>query len=232
MILALDTATEVCSVALGENGRRIAHFSVHNSKAHSRVLEPMIKEIMQLSGVGLRDLAGIAVAAGPGSYTGLRIGMTAAKVLAQVGGIPVVPVSTLQALAVGAGTADTLICASLDARQGRVFAGVYLAGQAVRKDALTDGRAVIEAIEQLGYRQVCLVGNGSSVCLPWAQASRLSCVEAVYDGQAGLAAGVLRLGEELLLAGKTMSCWSAEPYYLAKSEPERRLANQIEGEAL
>jgi tRNA threonylcarbamoyladenosine biosynthesis protein TsaB len=231
MILALDTATQVCSVALGEKGKMVAHFALQDPKAHSRAVEPMIKAVMDMAGVRLQDLLGIAVAAGPGSYTGLRIGMTAAKALAQVADIPVVPVSTLAAFAAIERAEDILVCAALDARQGRVFAGAYLAGQNVLADTLADAKSVMDAIKQLGFSRGCFVGNGASVCIPLAEAIGLYCVKARSDGATGLAAGVLQLGEQLLYQGKAVSCWSAQPYYLAKSEPERKLAIRFEEEA-
>lgn len=103
MILGIDTATDTMSVALSNEGQIMGEITTNLKKNHSVRLLPAISELLTECGVTVRDLTKIAVAKGPGSYTGLRIGVTAAKTLAWDLGIPIVGVSSLEVLAKSGG---------------------------------------------------------------------------------------------------------------------------------
>ncbi|MHB8919341.1 MAG: tRNA (adenosine(37)-N6)-threonylcarbamoyltransferase complex dimerization subunit type 1 TsaB, partial [Desulfocucumaceae bacterium] len=98
-VLGIESATPVAGVAVVHRGRVLADRMINNRKTHSGHLLPMIKAVIDEAGIRPADIGGIAVSSGPGSFTGLRIGMTTAKTLAQVWKVPVVGVSTLDALA-------------------------------------------------------------------------------------------------------------------------------------
>jgi len=124
-ILGIESATPVAAVAVaGENGI-LAERMVFNNRTHSVNLLPMIKAVLEESGVGRRGLAGIAVSGGPGSFTGLRIGMSTAKALAQVLGLPVAGISTLDTLAYPLAGWRGLVCPVLNARKNEVYTAVY-----------------------------------------------------------------------------------------------------------
>src|SRR5262245_19790974 len=128
-ILALDTSTEWCSVAVG-NGREWRERESHAGALHSEHLLPMVRALLSEAEFALGDLDGIAFGAGPGSFTGIRVGCAVAQGLALGADLRVVPVSTLEALAQDARRANgwRSVLACLDARMREVYAAAYAAG--------------------------------------------------------------------------------------------------------
>ncbi|HTR81268.1 MAG TPA: tRNA (adenosine(37)-N6)-threonylcarbamoyltransferase complex dimerization subunit type 1 TsaB [Bacteroidota bacterium] len=130
MILALETATDVCGVALVDHGKVIATDSITEKKIHSEKLLPMIDRLLHDASRTLGDVDAIAVSIGPGSFTGLRIGLSTAKGLARALRKPIVPVSTLDALAYAfarstVGKAFETICPLVDAKRDEAFYRLY-----------------------------------------------------------------------------------------------------------
>lgn len=124
-VLGIESATPVAAVAVAGDGGILAERMVFNRRTHSVNLLPMIKAVLEESEVDRHDLIGIAVSSGPGSFTGLRIGMSTAKALAQVWGIPVVGISTLETLAYPLSGHRNLICPILNARKNEVYTAIY-----------------------------------------------------------------------------------------------------------
>lgn len=125
-VLGIDSATAVASVAVVTEGMVLAEHMLNNKRAHSVYLLPIIKAVIEEAGVAPDLLAGIAVSSGPGSFTGLRIGMSTAKTLAQVWNLPVVGVSTLDALVYPfGGWGSGFLCPLLVSRKGEVYAALY-----------------------------------------------------------------------------------------------------------
>ncbi|MDR9787722.1 MAG: tRNA (adenosine(37)-N6)-threonylcarbamoyltransferase complex dimerization subunit type 1 TsaB [Peptococcaceae bacterium MAG4] len=124
-MLGIETATQVASVAVASDGGILAERMVHNQRTHSVNLLPMIKAVLEESVEERRCLDGIAVSSGPGSFTGLRIGMSTAKALAAVWNIPVVAVPTLEALAFVLKGHGRLVCPILNARKNEIYAAIY-----------------------------------------------------------------------------------------------------------
>jgi len=124
-ILALDTATQSCSVAIVDDRSLLAELTRANSKTHSRHLLNLINTICRIANLKAEDLDGFAVTIGPGSFTGLRIGISTIKGLAFSLGKPVVGVSSLEALAWQCAQSAYLICPLLDARKKEVYACRY-----------------------------------------------------------------------------------------------------------
>lgn len=125
-LLAVDTSTLSCGVAVTDGDGLLSESLFTSRQTHSRHLLGMVEETLLRSGLSLSDLDGFSVTQGPGSFTGLRIGMSMVKGLAEVAGKPVVGIPTLTALARGAVLADKPILAMLDARKGEVYAALYL----------------------------------------------------------------------------------------------------------
>ena len=123
-ILAVDTATMITSIGVLEDDHIIADYSLNQEKTHSELLMPMIKDVMDGLGLELEDIDIFAVSKGPGSFTGLRIGMTALKTMAQVLDKKIIGISTLEALAYGV-YSDKLLVPIIDARGKRFFIGGY-----------------------------------------------------------------------------------------------------------
>ncbi|MTB63811.1 tRNA (adenosine(37)-N6)-threonylcarbamoyltransferase complex dimerization subunit type 1 TsaB [Streptococcus sp. zg-86] len=154
-ILALDTSNQTLAVALVENGRLQTEMTLAIKKNHSISLMPTIDFLMQSVGWKPADLERIVVAQGPGSYTGLRIGVATAKTLAYTLGIDLVGISSLQALL----PADSkgLVVPLIDARRNHVYAGFYEQGQAVKADTYLSFEALLEEVKN--YEQVTFVGE-------------------------------------------------------------------------
>ena len=124
-ILALDSSGLVASVALVEDDDLIAEYTIQYKKTHSQTLLPMLEEIRRMVDLDMDTVDAIAVAAGPGSFTGLRIGSATAKGLAFAMGKPIVPVPTLEGLAYQMYGTDMLVCPIMDARRSQVYTGLY-----------------------------------------------------------------------------------------------------------
>ena len=124
-ILALDSSGLTASVALMENDNLIAEYTIQYKKTHSQTLLPMMDEIRRMVELDLDTVDAIAVAAGPGSFTGLRIGSATAKGLAFAMEKPIVPVPTLEGLAYQMYGTDAVVCPIMDARRDQVYTGVY-----------------------------------------------------------------------------------------------------------
>jgi tRNA threonylcarbamoyladenosine biosynthesis protein TsaB len=127
-VLAFDTSTEWCSVAVGDGAQWHEH-DEHAGQSHSERLLPMVRAVLAEAGWGLSDLDGIAFGAGPGSFTGVRIGCGVAQGLALGADLPVVPVPTLAAIAAASGRARVLAC--LDARMREVYVAAYVQRQGI-----------------------------------------------------------------------------------------------------
>ncbi len=165
-VLAIETATPVASVALAGKGAVLAERMVLNQRTHSVNLLPMVKEVLEECGLAGKELAGVAVSSGPGSFTGLRIGMSAAKALAQVWGLPCAGVPTLEAMVQPLAGTGALACPLLNARKGEVYAALYSC-QGNRAVCLwgpvsAGPESLAQELSALG-RPVLLLGEGALV---------------------------------------------------------------------
>lgn len=128
-ILALETSAKAVSAAVSENGRILASGYQDTGLTHSRTLMPIVEHILKNTDLKLSDMDAIAVAVGPGSFTGIRIGVSAAKGLAFSVDKPAVGVSTLAAMARNAAFSDGLIVCAMDARRSQVYNANFSAGK-------------------------------------------------------------------------------------------------------
>jgi len=124
-ILALDTSSNVATVAIAEDNKLICEYTLNHKKTHSQKLMPMIQDLFAACEMTVQDIDAIAVAVGPGSFTGLRIGIATAKALAHAANKPVVSVSTLDAMAYNLPFCSYTIVPIMDARRSQVYTGVY-----------------------------------------------------------------------------------------------------------
>ena len=122
-ILGIDTSSMAASVAVIEDNKLICEYTINTKKTHSQKLMPMIENMLSLSDLNVRELDAIAVCEGPGSFTGLRIGMATAKAIAHVNDIPVIGVNSLEVLAANMNLCDKKICSILDAQRNQVYTG-------------------------------------------------------------------------------------------------------------
>jgi len=125
LVLGIDTATKTASIGLIDGDRMIGEYNLQVERVHSKRLMPMIDEVLRESGHSVRSLQAVVVSAGPGSFTGLRIGMAAAKGLAYALSVPLLGVSTLAALSLNCVPNPNLLCPVLDARMSEYYTALY-----------------------------------------------------------------------------------------------------------
>jgi tRNA threonylcarbamoyladenosine biosynthesis protein TsaB len=165
-ILALDTCLGACSVAVCRDERTLATASEMMTRGHQERLAPMTREVMARSGLGFAALDRIAVTVGPGSFTGLRVGLAFAKGLALALDRPCVGVSVLEALGRGPGRSG-LVVACVDARRGQVYLQAFADGRAATApDVLPIETAAARIVELCPTRPLTLVGSGALLLLP------------------------------------------------------------------
>ena len=162
-ILALDTATTSCSAAIVDNGLVSVELTTANSQTHSKHLMNMIDTVCEMSGLKIGDMDGFAVTRGPGSFTGLRIGISTVKGLAWSLNKPVVGISSLDALAWQCAPGAYLVCTLLDARKHEVYYCRYhFQDGELKKEGIEQVIVPTEAINDI--REPCLfVGNGATL---------------------------------------------------------------------
>ncbi len=163
IILAVDTASKSCSVAIASQHSVLSEITSVTQNTHSRHLMGMIESAIRLSGISKQELDGYAVTIGPGSFTGLRIGISTMKGLSEATGKPVAGISSLDALAVSFSFSVLPVCAMLDARRGEVYYAWYhfKDGAMVKKNQ--DSVASPESVSG-NWKTPCLfVGDGAEV---------------------------------------------------------------------
>jgi tRNA threonylcarbamoyladenosine biosynthesis protein TsaB len=167
LLLNIETATTVCSVSVSDNDKVIAFEEVNGGYTHAENLHVFIREVIAQSGIQLKQLDAIAVSKGPGSYTGLRIGVSAAKGLAYALNLPLISVDTLQIMSQAAFNRKKikgLYCPMIDARRMEVYTALYDANvlQVESVNALIVDENSIEKYK--AYSEICFFGDGMSKC--------------------------------------------------------------------
>lgn len=152
-ILGLDTSTSIATVALIDDEKLISEFTINDKKTHSQKLMLMIEMLFEMADFEIEDIDAIAVGVGPGSFTGLRIGVSTAKALAHGLKKPVMEVSSLEALAYG--VKHPIVCSMMDARRDTVFTAVY--GDITIEEAQYP---IEELLEKLEGQEVLFIGDG------------------------------------------------------------------------
>ena len=230
-ILALETSAKSVSAAVVENGAVLASSYQNTGLTHSRTLMPLVDGMLKAAELSLDAMGLIAVAQGPGSFTGLRIGVSAAKGLAWAKELPCCGVSTLLAMAQNLRHMDGTIVCAMDARRNQVYNAVFRAenGQLMR---LTEDRAVslAELAEELKNTEGAkfVVGDGAKLCYTYLTQQGIPCRMAPAALVMQNAVGVGLAAEELAAEGKTVSSQELVPVYLRLSQAEReRLAKGL-----
>ncbi len=224
LILAVDTTTPSGSVALLEDDALLGEVNVGSAATHSARLLRSVDFLLGAEGRDIRDVDAFAVAAGPGSFTGIRIGVAAVKSLAFASGKPVAPVSTLLALASKlAADGARLVCPLLDAKKDEVYAGLFEARKAVLAEIIPQGAYGPDAFfaRLPAHRVISFAGSG----LPVYRDKLLSYVrdKARFPRRSWfIAAEVGRIGHGLIRDGKGVAAASLEPLYFRRSQAEER----------
>lgn len=222
-ILAIDASSVSVSAALCEDDTVLGEEFIHIRQTHSETLMPGVAALFAHCGVTPADIGLFAVTAGPGSFTGVRIGVAAVKGLAVARNIPCAPVSSLEAAAAGIGGFDGIVCAVMDARRGQFYNALFAGGDGGR---LTPDRAIsAESLAaELKKRQktAFLVGDGAELCYNKLHAE---CAVALAPDRMRYPRGaaVAALGLREYRAGKALSPAELMPVYLRLPQAEREL---------
>lgn len=230
-ILALETSAKSVSAAVVENGAVLASAYQNTGLTHSRTLMPLVDGMLKAAELPLENVDLIAVAQGPGSFTGLRIGVAAAKGLAWAKDLPCCGVSTLVAMAQNLRHLNGEIVCAMDARRNQVYNAVFEAKDG-RLTRLSEDRAIglAQLAEEVKNRSSMkiIVGDGAHLCYNYFLEAGIPCRMAPAQLRMQNAVGVALAAEELAAEGKTVSAHQLVPVYLRLSQAEReRLARGL-----
>ena len=230
-LLALDSSGMVASVAIVTEEGLLAEYTVDYKKTHSQTLLPMLDTIAKMVELDLKTVDGIAVAAGPGSFTGLRIGSATAKGLGLALEKPIVGVPTLDGLAYNLFGTDRLICPMMDARRNQVYTGIYeFTGEELH--VISEQRAVpvveiLEEINSLG-RDVIFLGDAVPVYQELIrERTRVSFTFAPVHLSKQRAGAIGALGLQYFKQNRMETAAEHEPVYLRVSQAERERAEKL-----
>jgi tRNA threonylcarbamoyladenosine biosynthesis protein TsaB len=226
-ILALDTAAKSCSVALTDNGLLSAELTLLKDQTHSKHLMGVIHSVFEIAGFGVSDVDGFAVSIGPGSFTGLRIGISTIKGLAHALGKPVVGISSLKALAWQCVDQNHLICPFLDARKGEVYWATYrFDGARLVQEMAARATAPKAALEII--KEPCVfIGNGAQLYRKQIITELGYFAHFVPTGQDILrASSIAFLSMERFNAKDTDEVAGLLPHYIRKSDAELKFDNK------
>ena len=249
-ILALDSSGLVASVALAEDDNLIAEYTIQYKKTHSQTLLPMLEEIRNMVELDLSTVDAIAVAAGPGSFTGLRIGSATAKGLAFAMDKPIIPVPTLEGLAYQMYGTDAVVCPIMDARRSQVYTGIYefispkcelgavsVTGslplgeydmRVIKEQCAVFFDEIAGELNRIG-RKVVFVGDGIPVFKErMKEVLQVPYTLAPAHRNRQSAACIAALGSVYYAQGKSVSGDKFVPEYLRLSQAERERAQELQ----
>lgn len=223
LVLAIETSTPQTSVALGGEQGVIGSVVVSWARGHSEVTVPAIRRLLDWSEIDLGQVGGVAVGLGPGLFTGLRIGVSTAKGLAQVLGVPVVGIGSLDVLAFSVRYARERICSVLDAKRGEVFWAFYRTvpgGVARETDPVVGSPARLAAEIEASGEETLLVGNGALLYRREFRRDAPRVEFASVTNAFPLAVWLLELAVPRFHREQTIMPHEVRPFYLRKSDAE------------
>lgn len=223
-ILGIESASLVASVAVVTDDELTAEYTVNLKKTHSQTLLPMIDEVLRMLEIELDTVDAIAVSAGPGSFTGLRIGSATGKGLGLALKKPLIHIPTIDAMAYNLFGAAGIICPIVDARRNQVYTGLYHfidKFEIVKAQYGTEITELVEEINAIGEK-VIFLGDGVSVHQRLIEESiKVPCAFAPAHVNRQRGASVAALGAVYYSEGRIESAGEHKPDYLRKSQAER-----------
>ncbi|MCR5774856.1 MAG: tRNA (adenosine(37)-N6)-threonylcarbamoyltransferase complex dimerization subunit type 1 TsaB [Lachnospiraceae bacterium] len=228
-ILAIDASGLAASAAVLSDEVIKAEFCVCNKLTHSETLMPMIDQVINASGMSLKEIEAFAVTAGPGSFTGLRIGVATAKGLSEAMEKPLIGVPTVESIAQNMAGFDGIVVPLMDARRGETYTGIYVFKgdelEVLREQCAVPLEEIINDVNDRGQRVVFL-GDGVRVFRE--RIDKICTVPYYYapaDHRLQRAAGVAILAQKYYLEGRFTDAADLVPVYLRKSQAERERDN-------
>ena len=231
LILAFETSAKSCSAAIHDGSRLLAESYQNSGLTHSQTLMVMAEDLLKVCGKTAGDVTHLAVAAGPGSFTGIRIGVAAAKGYAWGAELPVYGVSTLESMAAGLGVHEGHVCCCMDARRNQVYNAIFLAedGKLTR---ISEDRAI--ALEDLKNElehidgPIYLVGDGAALAYKHLNADLDELILPPEHRQHQRASGVALAALDAIARGETGDGASLQPNYLRMSQAERERMEKLQ----
>lgn len=224
LILAFETSAKAASVALLEDGKLLGESYQNTGLTHSQTIMVMAEDLLKQCGKTVADVTAVAVANGPGSFTGIRIGVAAAKGFAWGAELPCVGASTLASMAVGLGIWQGYVCPVMDARRSQVYNALYHVDcgkyTRIREDRAISLQELGEDVKNLS-EPIFLVGDGSVLCYNTLSEKVPGLILPPEARMHQRAAGVALEAERLLRSGGTFPAGALVPNYLRLSQAER-----------
>ena len=230
LILAFETSAKAASAALLEDGKLLGESYQNTGLTHSQTLMVMAENLLSQCGKTAEDVTAVAVAAGPGSFTGVRIGVAAAKGFAWGREIPCYGVSTLEAMALSLGAFQGYVCPCMDARRSQVYNALFYVNQGAL-ERVTGDRAI--SLAELGEElknlkePIFLVGDGSNLCYNTLSESVPGLVLPPEHRMHQRACGVALAARKQAEAGEAGDAGALTPNYLRLSQAERERAERM-----
>lgn len=229
-ILAIDSSAISASAAVLEDDRLLGEFFINTRQTHSQTLMPMVESVLKCTNVPLNSIDLFAVSAGPGSFTGVRIGVACVKGMAMPEKKPCAGVSTLEAIAYNLAHLDAVVCAVMDARCGQVYNAVF-SSNGGNLQRITEDRAIsiedltkeCKSIGEKYTKPLFLVGDGAKLCYNTSGFHELNAVLPPEHLLYQRAFGVAKSAAALYTRGKTVTPAALAPIYLRLPQAEREL---------
>lgn len=232
-ILAIDSSSMVATVAVVTDGVLNAEYTIHHKKTHSQTLLPMIDEIKRMTELDMETIDAIAIAGGPGSYTGLRIGSATAKGFGLALNKPIINVPTMDALAYNLFSSQYIVCPIMDARRRQVYTGIYrfqgTEMEIIKPQCIMMIDKLIHELDKIGM-PVMFLGDGVEVNRDEIEATMAS---EHYFAPSSMnrqkASSLAALAEIYYQKGKIENSDEHKPEYLRLSQAEWELKKKLEG---
>jgi len=227
-ILGIETTGAFASAAVMRDDQVTGYIKGNDRFSHLQNLTPQIEQVIKESGIALADLDVIAVSHGPGSFTGIRIGVSTARALSQILGTPCAAVSSLEALALNAAPMDSgvLVCPMLDARRNQIYGGGYILTEEGPKEKIKAGPYMLDEFmsKTENYRRILLLGDATDRYGREIGQLRHEGVDIAAEGiRYQDAVSVARLGSRIYAEGGGVGYSQLEPDYMRLAEAERKL---------
>lgn len=232
-ILAIDSSGLVASVAILDEDQLVAEYTVNYKKTHSQTLLPMLEEVKKMIDLDLTSIDALAIAGGPGSFTGLRIGSATVKGLGLALNKPIIHVPTLEGLAYNLYGTENLVCPIMDARRNQVYTGIYRFDEeklvSIEKQCAIGIEELLEKLNQL-KEKVILLGDGVPVYKDIIE-NKLAVPYSFAPAHANRqrAGSVAALATQYYKESKVVSAVEHAPDYLRLSQAERELLQKQDG---
>lgn len=224
-ILAIDTSSQNATVALISDDRLVGEYTINNKKTHSQIIMPLVSDMVSKSGILINDIDVFASGVGPGSFTGLRIGIATAKALAQALNKKVIGISSLKALAMSIKFSDKYVCPIIDARRGDVYNAVYKNGVCIKDDRAIN---IETLIDELGDNETVFVGDATvqyeQLIVKKMGNKAFFAPQSIKMSKAGV---VAELAYERALNGDYDDIYTLNPVYLRTSQAEREYNERV-----